>query len=81
MADFTDAQRRDILMLRGLNKTYDEIAAFLNNRYGTNVSGATVGRVIRGMEDEAAETSPREVFDSVVLNGYVSDLVQGQLNQ
>lgn len=74
--EFTDQQRRDVLMLRGLNHTYSEIASALSDRYSQQVSADQVGRVVREMEDDAAERGADEVFDEIVLHGYLSDELQ-----
>lgn len=71
--DFSLKQRRDIIMLRGLNYTYGEIAEALADRHGIDVSGRQVGHEVRAMEDEAGEVGPDPVFDSVVLHGFLSD--------
>lgn len=72
-----DEVRRDILMLRGLNYTYDEIAAWLADNYDDAPGASAVGRIVRDMEDQARAAGPRPVYDRVVSRGYLQDLLAG----
>lgn len=71
--DLTHKQQRDVLMLRGLNYTYGDIADALAERHGIDVSGRQIGNVVREFEDEAGERGPDAVFDEVVLHGFLAD--------
>lgn len=76
MMALTEQQLRDAVMLRGLNRDYGEIASYLNDQYGLDVSDSTVGRYIRELEDRSRGTeTPQEVFNEVVLHGYLADLL------
>lgn len=76
MTTFTPKQRRDIVMMRGLNRTYSEIAEYLNAKHGIDVSGRQVGNVVRNLEARSQEESAEAVFNQVVMHGWVGDLTE-----
>lgn len=73
MVEYTDQQYRDILMYRAFNFTYDEIAARINEKHGLDVSGSSIGRVVREMEDQAREGNPEDVFLWATAHGWLDD--------
>lgn len=75
MVDLIDGHVRDIVMLRGLNRTYGEIASYLNAKYGLSLSEGQVGDVVRDLEDRSEADSPEAVFNEVVLHGYLDDVL------
>lgn len=75
MPEFTEQQRRDALMLRGLNRSYADIASYLNGKYGLSLSEGQVGDLIRDLEDRSEAESPEAVFNEVVIHGYLSDVL------
>lgn len=75
MSTFTDRQLRDIVMLRGLNRTYGEIADYLGTEYGLDVSDSTVGGTVRDLESASRSDGPHAVFNEAVIKGYIDDLL------
>lgn len=77
MVDLTNRQTRDVVLLRGLNRSYAEIASRLNDKYGLSLSDGQVGDVVRDLEAQsnAAGSSPEAVFNEVVMHGYLDDVL------
>lgn len=77
MAPFTSTQVLDMFACLGPgNMSYDETAAYLNQKYGADFTGSQVGRKRREYEDRVEAGEPVEsVLVSVVVHGYADILV------
>lgn len=78
MVDFTDQQKRDILVFRGLNMRYDEIATALSEEHGIDVSDSQVGTTVRELEDRGESEGYKNVFREVVAHGIVADMFRAE---